>query len=280
MKTVSAALSTHLAGAYTTLAYCWLVTRTDGTVFAFTNHDQPLTYNSVVYEPFSGFTRSAVRATSGLAVNNMDVDGFFSSDAITEADLLAGLWDFATLRAFVVNWADLTQGELKSVKGKLGQVKAGRIAFTAELRSLIQELQQIVGRLYGVLCDADLGDSRCNVDMDYFTFTGTITGVTSNRVFADTSRVEAAGYFDFGKITWTSGLNDTLSMEIKTFTSPTIGLQLPMPYTVAIGDTYEIEAGCDKKASTCKDKFSNRVNFRGYEWVPSTDQVISGGING
>lgn len=277
-KTITAGMNTHLQGD-TTLAYCWLVTRRDGTIYGFTNHDQLITYLGQDYEPFSGFSRSATRSAAGLGVNTMDVDGAFSSDGITEADLNAGLWDFATIRAFAINWADLTLGEIKAVKGKLGQVKSGRLAFTVELRSLIQELQQSVGRIYGVLCDAVVGDSRCKVNLALFTVTGAITARTSDRVFTDTARVEATGYFSFGVITFTSGLNNGVSMEVKTSTNVgLISLQLPMPFTVAVGDTYSMSAGCDLSIATCGTKFNNVVNHRGFPYIQGQDQLLSGGL--
>ncbi len=295
MKTVSAGLGTHLAGETTTLATCWKCTRTDGVVFGFCDHDRDLVVpagspTGQTYSAATGYTRSAIQTSDALNVDNLDLEGAFDAAGITEADLRAGLWDYATVEIFQVNWADLTLGTLKLRKGTLGQIKAGRYAFNTELRGLTQHLQQSAGRLYGPMCDADLGDSRCGVHLtgspsSPYVVTGAVTSVTSARVFADTSRTEAAGYFDFGLITWVTGLNAGLSMEVKTFTqgSPLpgdIALQLPMPYAVAIGDTYSMSAGCDKKKATCISKFNNLANFRGFPDVPGSDLVMGGGING
>lgn len=286
------ALATHLAGEVTTLATCWKVTRVDGTVFGFTDHDRNLSVAGITYAAATGYTRSAVRTSNAFDVDNLDLAGGFDSSAITEADLRAGKWDYATVEIFMVNWADTTMGTLKLRKGQLGEVKAGRYAFSAELRGLMQQLQQSAGRLYGILCDAVFADSlaanRCKLVAATYTKTGTLTGVTSNRVFTDSARSEPAGYYDFGKITFTGGLNAGLAMEIKTYTqigggSPSqfqFALQMAMPYTVAVGDTYSVLAGCDKKAATCKNTFANLVNFRGFPHIPGSDHLVSGGING
>lgn len=277
MKTLSAGLTSHIALEATSLSTCWKVTRTDGTVYGFTDHDVDLPVSGVTYAAATGYTRTAIRTESNLAVDNLDVAGALSASAITEADLVAGLWDYAAVEIFEVNWADLTQGTLKHRKGRLGEVKSGKLAFEAELRGLAQFLQQQIGRTYGPDCDAVFGDTRCGLSLGAYTVTGTLTGVTSNRVFTDSGRAEAAQYFAYGKITFTGGANSGRSMEVKSFASGAFTLFMPMPYTVAIGDTYTAIAGCDKTAATCKTTFSNLANFRGFPFMAGTDQMLSGG---
>lgn len=281
MKSISAGLATHLGQECTTLATCWKCTRLDGTVYGFTDHDQDLVVSGVTYDAATGYTRSAIKTTGALNVDGLDLDGAFDSSAITDADLHAGKWDYATVEIFQVNWADLTQGTLKLRKGRLGEVRSGRTVFTAELRGLTQLLQQQFGRTFGQACDADLGDTRCGVVIASYTFTGSITSRTSDRVFADSARSEADAYFDNGKITFTSGNNNGLSMEIKTWVNAgkVFTLQLPMPYTVQVGDTYSVIAGCRKRfTEDCVGKFSNGVNFRGFPFIPGTNRLLSGGL--
>jgi hypothetical protein len=90
----------------------------------------------------------------------------------------------------------------------------------------------------------------------------------------------ATGYFDFGKITFTSGLNNGLSREIKAYLPTQITLYLPLPYVAAIGDTYTIVAGCDKSFATCRDRFNNVVNFRGEPYVSGVDKMVQVGRGG
>ncbi|MDZ4255239.1 MAG: phage BR0599 family protein, partial [Sulfuritalea sp.] len=203
--------------------------------------------------------------------------------SITVDDIRAGLWDYATVEVSLVNWADVSMGTLALTKGKLGRIQDGRASFVAELRGLSQHLQQPIGRLYMPACDADLGDSRCGVDLNGspgLTVTGTITSVASKRSFADTGRGEADGYFDGGKITWLTGNNADLAMEVKTFLNSggAFTLQLPMPFTVQVGDTYSVHAGCDKTFATCGSKFSNAVNYQGFPHLPGLDRLVSGGL--
>jgi uncharacterized phage protein (TIGR02218 family) len=55
----------------------------------------------------------------------------------------------------------------------------------------------------------------------------------------------------------------------------TIELWQPMASAIAPGDTFTVAAGCDKQFSTCKAKFANAANFRGFPHIPGPDYVLS-----
>lgn len=281
MKSLSAGLAAHIAQEVTTLALCWKCTRADGAVFGFTTHDRDLSVDGIDYLAVTGFTPSQLQWSAGLAVDNLEVVGVLDSAAITEDDIRAGLWDFAGIEIFWVNWADLSEGRSVMVKGRLGEVRTGRNSFVAELRGLMQSLQQQHGRIYSAACDADLGDARCGVNLAALTVSGTVTGIGSNprRVFADSGRSEANDWFEGGKVTFTSGANDGFSAEIKSWVQSggVASTQLELPYDIGIGDSYTMSPGCFKRFSQdCVAKFSNGVNFRGFPDVPGMDRIITG----
>lgn len=283
MNVISIALANHYAQGTTTLATCWKITRQDSQVFGFTSTDKNLSIDGITYEAATGFTPSAIVGNDNLAVDNMEVSGIIDSLTITEVDLFAGLWDFAEIEIFEVNYADLSQGVRKLTKGTLGEVSIGRNQFVAELRGMAQQLQQTVGSLYSPTCRAELfsttGQWRCGLVEADLTETGAITAVTDRQNFTDSSRSEAADYFNHGKITWTSGDNAGLSMEIKDFGSGAFQLYLPMPYDIQVADTYSVTPGCNKigREGDCKNKFNNYLNFRGEEDVPGNDQLMKVG---
>ena len=59
----------------TTLAQCWKVTRTDTTVFAFTDHDADLTVGGVTYKIAIGFVPSAIERSTELNTDNQTLTG-------------------------------------------------------------------------------------------------------------------------------------------------------------------------------------------------------------
>lgn len=276
MKTASANLLAHLAGETLTVATLWKVTRADAQVFGFTDASRDITYDGTTYLASTGHKPSAIRTTADLAVDNLEVASVLDAATITEADIEAGLWDYAEVRIMVVNYSALADGHMLLRRGWLGQIKTGRSSFVAELRGMSQALQQSVGRVYAAACDADLGDARCGITLASYTVTGSVTTATSARVFTDTALAEADGYFDGGLVTWLTGDNAGYAMEVKTHASDVITLQQPMPSATQVGDTYTMSAGCDKTLATCKDKFSNVVNFRGFPHVPGMDRLVSG----
>jgi uncharacterized phage protein (TIGR02218 family) len=275
-KTVSSALAQHLVGEVTTLATCWQITRRDGVVLGFTDHVRDLEVDGVTYRAASGYTRTAIRGTADLAVDNLDVESVFSSDGITEEDLRAGKYDFAEIRVFLVNYQDLSQGVLKLRRGWLGDVTIRDGMYVAELRGMTQRLQVTVGEVYAPDCAADLGDARCGVDLAALEESGTVVAVPSATAF-ETMLPQATGWYDGGEFTWTGGANAGQTVAVRSWDAATslLSLFLPALYPMQAGDAFTIRPGCDKSFATCQAKFDNVVNFRGFPHVPGTDQVLS-----
>lgn len=284
MKTISIALQTHLAGELTKLATCWRVTRTDLNVYGFTDHDKDIVFDGVLYRSSTGYFATDVSTASDLDVDNLEVEGILSSPSITEDDLRAGRWDNAEIKIFQVNWSDLTMGSVNMRIGHIGNVSVGRSTFRAELLGLTQAYTKTLGELTSAACRATLGDTRCKVNLtsggspELFTQTGTVgTFNDSTLVITDASRTEAANFFAHGKITFTSGENSGISIEVKSSAVGSITLQLPPPYAVTTGTTYTAVAGCDKSLRTCIDRFNNVVNFRGEPYLQGNDKLVQVG---
>ncbi|MDG1286759.1 MAG: DUF2163 domain-containing protein [Rickettsiales bacterium] len=275
MKTLSNELSAHLAQETLNLAQCWKLTRRDGVVLGFTEHDVDIEFEGVSYKASSGFTPSAIESQSSLAVDNLDIEGMLEDESITEIDILAGRYDFAEVETFLVNYTDLTQGSLRLRTGWLGEVQLNKQHFIAEMRGLTQKLAQHIGELYSPVCRAHLGDVRCGVDVASFIEIGAVTAITTASTFSDTGRIETAGTYDHGLVTFTSGANKGLSREVKFFIAGgEIRTALPFPHKVETGATYTITQGCDKTLTTCVTRFGNAINFRGEPHVPGVDKLL------
>ncbi len=54
-----------------------------------------------------------------------------------------------------------------------------------------------------------------------------------------------------------------------------IDLWSNIPFTVSVGDAVTLRAGCDKQLATCKAKFSNVINHRGFPHMPGNDFVMT-----
>ena len=281
MRTLPAGLQAHLDSGATTLCWCWRLTRADGMRLGFTDHDRPVTFDGTTFEAATGFTASEIAEQVGLSVDNLEVSSALSAESLDEADLAAGLFDNASVEIFRVNWQSPDQRVLMR-KGVLGEVKRSALGFAAEVRGLAHALQQPKGRVIQFACDADLGDARCTVDLGQAAYrgSGTVSAVRSARAFtASGLETFASGWFARGLVTWTSGANQGRRMEVKRHglagALAEIELWQPMGTQPAPGDTFDVTAGCDKQPATCRDKFANMVNFRGFPHIPGNDFVTA-----
>jgi len=281
MKSFSPALAAHLASRATTLCTCWRIFRVDGVVLGFTDHDKTITFDGVDHEPESGLDASAAVSHAGLQVGGLDVTGAFSSEKITEGDLEAGLYDNARVEAWLVNWAAPVERHRMRV-GSIGEVRRAGSAFTAEIRSLSHALDQERGRIFRATCDADLGDTRCTVNLASADWTASATVTETDgftRIRASVPGTRPTGFFDQGCLTFTSGANNGRKSEVLRHLRDADGdhveLWQRMVAPIEAGDTFSISAGCDKRFSTCRDRFDNIENFRGFPHMPGNDFALS-----
>ncbi|ARJ70737.1 DUF2163 domain-containing protein [Paracoccus contaminans] len=280
MKALQPALQAHLDEGTTTLAWCWRIVRADGVTLGFTDHDRTLTFDGTDFEPESGFAASEVRSGTDLSVDAQDAQGVLSSDRITETDILDGRWDNASVEVWRVNWAATSQ-RLLMRRGAIGQIRRGRLAFVAEVRSLAHVLGQTVGRTFQASCDAALGDARCGVNLEAPAFkdTGAIIDTLRDRAFTASGLGGfTSGWFTFGTLDWTSGANvgrraEVLSHDLVDGVAILTLLEAPVR-AIAATDTFTIRAGCDKRIATCGTKFANVTNFRGFPNIPGQDAVL------
>lgn len=285
MRTIPADLQSKLDSGCTTLCRCWTLTRSDGVVQGFTDHDEDVILGGVTCAAGTGLTGSEATQKLGLAADTSEISGALAADTLNEDDLAAGRYDAAAVELWLTDWSEPALRVLIA-KGALGEVKRDGTAFTAELRGLSDRLSQQTGRLFTTTCSADLGDARCKVDLTAAAYrcVGSVTSVTATSSFvADGLDAFDDGWFTAGKLTFTSGANAGLSVEVKTHRntgSVSIDLWQAMPEPIAAGDAFTVTAGCDKAFATCHDRFANAVNFRGFPHIPGNDFVISYPVQG
>jgi uncharacterized phage protein (TIGR02218 family) len=272
MREVPAALAAHLAGDATTTCHAWRVTRRDGTVLGFTDHDVDLTVAGTLCHAASGFATTENEAAAGLAAGSGEVAGGFSSAAISEDDLASGRFDGARVELFLVNWTDPGQHLALAVR-EIGEVSRAGERFTAELRSIAHRLDQPQGRIYGRRCDASLGDARCRVDLTPFRGAGTVIEMPDrSHLTVGGLSAFAAGFFDRGSLVLAGGQEVAIDGHVLLAEGRArLTLWLPLDRAVQAGETFTIIAGCDKRFATCRSRFSNHLNFRGFPHVPGSD---------
>lgn len=271
----------HLGQGVTTVCRAWLVVRRDGVQFGFTDHDLDLGFDGHLFKASSGMTARTLQQTTGLAVDNSETVGALSDAAVDEADLIAGRFDGAEVRAWLVNWADTAQ-RIEQFRGNLGEISRAGGAFKAELRGLTDRLNQPQGRIFQRNCTAVLGDARCKVDLTApgnFAQTSVAGFDALNRVIFTGLGAFADRWFERGRFVVTSGAAAGLIGVIKfdrlSGAQRIVDLWHALGAQIAIGDQVRLEVGCDRMSTTCRAKFTNFANFRGFPHIPGEDWLAS-----
>jgi uncharacterized phage protein (TIGR02218 family) len=286
-RLISVDLMLHLAGACTTMAPCWQVTRQDGVKHSHTAHDRDLLIDGDTYSSTVSFAATALSAKSGLAVDNLEATLFYRADQLNKADVLAGVYEYANLDLFWANWNDLGQGKLWEARGwKLGEARVGENKVVFEIRSLTQHYECQATHIITPDCRYLFGfnappRSRCPVNLASYTVAGSVTGEIGNREFVDSSLAAATDVYRYGLVTWTSGNNAGYQMEVESYnpTTKLVVLFLPMPWKIEAGDGYTVSQGCPRTVAACK-AYGAIYNFGGSPFVPDQNTALQYKVGG
>lgn len=275
------ALLAHLQTGVTTVCRAWDVSRKDGVRLGFTDHDRDLEFDGLVYRADTGLTAKALAQSTGLSVDNTEAAGALSSDAISERDIAAGRYDDASVRSWVVNWA-APEERMLLFRGTIGEVVRAGGAFRADLRGLSEALNRPDGRVFQRGCSALLGDQACAVDLTqpaYFAERSVEAVHDAQRFVFAALPDYPSGWFAEGRLDLISGEAQGLSAHIKLDETNAEGRVIEtwqaVRDAVSVGDQVRLVAGCDKRLETCRAKFGNVVNFRGFPHIPGDDWVTS-----
>lgn len=256
-------------GPLTTIALCWRIDRRDGVTIGLTDHDRDLTVDGLVHRAAPGMMPSAIKRSDGLDADTMDITGALTSSAINEQDLIAGRWDGARVRVFVIDWTG--GGDRVPIgEGLIGAVETRENGCTAELRGASALLARPVVEQTSPDCRAELGDKRCRVAMAGRRRLARVTTASGGTIAVDAIEPSANAYGG-GLIRWIGGANAGLEGAIAQSDGAVVTLRAAPPFAAAAGDRCELIEGCDKRIETCTARFANAVNFRGEPYLPGID---------
>lgn len=275
-----AKLFEHLQTGVTHVCQCWAITRRDGQTYGFTDHDRPLAFEGITFLADSGMSAKALSATTGLSVNNTEALGLLQSHVISEADIAAGRYDSAEVKSWTVQWDDVANRQVRFA-GTIGEISRDGGQFQAELRGITEGLNQPQGRSYLRTCSAVLGDDRCafNLNNEAYRIQAPVLEVLDKRVFVIAANGFSERWFEQGKLTVhdgaAHGLSGIVKHDVQEGALRRVTMWHALRADVVVGDTISVVAGCDKRAETCRVKFSNFVNFQGFPDMPGEDWLVA-----
>ena len=280
MLSLSPSMQAKLDRRATTFCHCWRISRSDATVMGFTDHDRDLNFNGVIFRANAGLSATQIESCVGFAPGTGEAAGALSDESLTEADLLNGIYDGASVETWLVDWTDVADRALLNI-ATIGEVRRGEKAFSAELRSSAHLFDQQQGRAFQRNCSAELGDARCGFDVmaPSFHATGVVAAFAGGVIDIDLSQNFDSGFFAGGQLTFTGGANEDARFTIKSHRqddlTANVALWTSPGGAIVAGDAVLMTAGCDKSPTSCRLKFDNIINFRGFPHMPGNDRVIA-----
>jgi uncharacterized phage protein (TIGR02218 family) len=283
MKTISPALTTLFnsnSAFFKADLYTW--TFIDGTILRTTDADVMLNDGANNFASCGPMIeRTKVTVKVGVEVDAIDLT--ISPGA---ADTISGMtWqnaarlgylDGAKLlveAAYIQAWPTVV-GKVHVFQGQVSDINPSRTKIALKIKSALELLvQPFPHNVYQSVCLHTVYDAGCGLSKTGFTATSTVAASPAPTLTSfKTGNAQAAGYFDQGVITFTSGSNAGLKRTVKSY-DPTTGFTfaLPLPVAPAAGDTISVFAGCDKTLTTCRAKFTNDGKFRGFPWIPNPE---------
>ncbi len=311
MKTIDATLLAHKAQPATTLCDLLLVgPLADGTYRGFAELDRDVIFSpavsigEVTFVARTGLQMSAVQSAADLSVDNAEAQTLapvpgYELEGFTQAEIDAGVLDKVRFLLLQVNYEDLTAGRCEIVAGgTIGEVRTKFGQMTVlELRSLSQQLKQMIGGLDSLLCRARFGSQPigtpgaklverfpCGFDAEATWVSGTITalGAEPDRQFTDSALAQAADYFAPGLVEILDGDNAGQQVEVEAFAAGGgVTLRFPTAALLEVGVAYRIRRQCSKRwtgHNSCATFWGAEkpLHFRGEPHIPVGD---SGQLN-
>ena len=260
-----------LEGPVTSAAYGWRLERRDGVTLGFTSHDRDIELNGIVYAASPGMIPTSIVETIGLETGGLDVRGALASDAITEADILAGRWDGARLEIFLFDWQQTEVDRRVLASGDFGSITLTAGEFEVEFLGPATRLKNPVAPLTSPTCRAKFAANDCGLNPSRFRHEAVASSGASTTVILAAPPLPDMEHLIAGELRWLGGPDCGQRHQIFGVNGVQLEIYPPLPMPFTQIRRIELLEGCDKTIATCSARFANALNFRGEPYLPGND---------
>jgi uncharacterized phage protein (TIGR02218 family) len=284
VRTLTPELIAHFAGVRNGWkADLWTITLASGTVLRWTGADTRVVWAGQTYALGPVLARGPVAWTMGLDPDELELSVTpRPEDVIGSTTLRTAIrrGDFDGASVVLMRAYGAVPGTVIGVvedyfSGHVGSVEGDGITYTLGVRSPLALLDRMFpGNVVQPACPNRLFDATCGLNPSTWRVTGTVTGsiAVARNQFAASALTQAAGYYRYGRLRFTSGPNAGRSLTVRDHAAGgLLTFAQPWPDAVAIGNAFEVWPGCDKRRETCIGKFNNLPRFRGAPFVPAAE---------
>lgn len=278
----------------------------NGQIKRYTDNTNPITISGNTYTSNSGMERTAISLSTSLDTSNLDLQFFMNpaqsntqispaqpyvTSDFTLINVLAGVYRGAHFNLALIFPDHISDGVMPFLSGILGETKIGRNTVKNTLEGQTYPFDAEIPLITTPTCRNKFGDTKCQINAGSMAISTSIVSLTDNQNFIVGTVLNqpaiVAGYpnvsvlpnvFIFGSVTWTSGNNNGISVDITNVvlgsSTTAISLWLPPGFTVQVGDTVTLTPGCSKQRSNCV-AYKNALNMNAEPDTPGATLMNS-----
>jgi len=253
------------------------ITRLDGVVLRIAEADEAVTASAQTFVPLPGSEISAVKHIINGDVGSMEIK-FAHSDGGTldTFELNAGFWDGAAVQAYLVDRSTTTTLGDPIFTGLIDTVSIDPVgsAGTFDIRGIAVQAEAFI-QTYQPMCRTDLFSSLCQLNEADWDHAGTVGTIVDrfNFTVAGLASPPADGWFNQGTFVTASGFRAVVANWIQGSLKITTYQPVCMARLTA-GEGITLYPGCDKTGTTCRTKFSNKINFQGEDHFLGINSIV------
>lgn len=266
MRNIPANLQARIDMESLSLARLWTATRADGVTVRLTDVDIDVMVGGNTFSCLPGFESSSLLSGLEDLGQEATITLPLSQTAFTVIDISLGRWRGAETTLQLVDYKDPSAGLVTLFRGKISSTTFDDTgALEVQVESRLDSNRVFDVESYSQSCRADLGDARCQVDVEALSKSFTVTGTVSGVQFKTQELDQIDNFWVYGVVQLVTGDNAGIAYEVATnrqFDKSVLLFQ-PTSFALTVGDTGVIYPGCDKTTNTCFVRYNNIANFRG-----------------
>lgn len=238
-------------------------------VWTFTSSDKLVIYNAGAgneeYLPIS-INRSGTEIKNDLAKADLTITLPLDNDMADRwmkdnGELLVGLTIFQKNKAGVTNviW-----------KGRLASTIPGMSNIQLKFESIFTSLRRPGLRArYQRSCRHTLYGRGCNLDPEDFAVTSAVTAATGRVLVCTAAASQPAGYYIGGMLRSPDGVLSFIVDHLgSAITIQRLSYSLQQAIIGGFPFNVTLYPGCDHTRAACINKFNNKLNYGGYDFIP------------
>ncbi|MBL1420252.1 MAG: DUF2163 domain-containing protein [Alphaproteobacteria bacterium] len=277
MQDLDVSWKAHLALNVTQICHCLKIEKGDISLYL-TDHDRPLLFLEDGYFPDENLTIAPAKFYRNLRDDQFEISSFIDDNGLSYDLIEADHLQDAQFYLYQVNWGKPDEYNLLKI-GVVGDVYLEAAHVKLAMHGIAKPLEKRHNRLLQEKCDAQFAGDRCNIDTELAIYhkLGQVSLLKTTHSFEiELPSGVDSGYFDGGSLEWQSGENINVGAEklriMRQFKLSdcihSIILYRTAKYPIALEDELKLTVGCDKSFATCRDRFANSAEFRGFDQMP------------